>query len=140
MVIRALILTFITLSFSGCGEEGLKYAKVEGTVTVDGKPAQTGTVLFVPQQGTEGGVSSGTITKDGTYTLVGPKGKGVVVGTHKILVQCPMEGSGPDSGQDPQQGAPPCIIPAKYANERSSDITKEVTEGENKIDIQLTSG
>lgn len=130
----------IPVALSGCGkDDGPTYASVKGKVTLDGQPVQSGTVLFLPQAGTEGGASSGTINRDGTFELVGPAGKGVVVGTHRVLVQCPAEGSGPDTGDNPLDNAPPCKIPAWYANERTSGIEKSVDEGENDIVIELSS-
>ncbi|GAB4137731.1 MAG: hypothetical protein Tsb009_05400 [Planctomycetaceae bacterium] len=123
---------------AGCGgDDGPVYAKVTGKVTLNGKPVPNGTVLFVPQGDTQGGVATGAIAKDGTFTLVGPSGKGVPVGKHKVLVQCIEESSGPDSDQNPLEGMAKCVIPVKYTSEKTSDIIKTVEEGEQTINIEL---
>jgi hypothetical protein len=123
---------------SGCGkEEGPTYAKVTGKVTLNGGTVPNGTVFFVPIDGTEGGASSGAIGKDGTYTLVGPKGKGVVVGTHKVFFQCVEDVSGPTAGSDPNKGMAKCRIPLKYQLDKTSDITKKVVEGDNTVNIDI---
>ena len=106
----AACLSFAFLVSGGDKEEGPTYAKVTGKVTLNGDPVPNGTVFFVPIEGTEGGASSGAIGKDGTYTLVGPKGKGVVVGTHKIFFQCGEDVSGPTAGSDPNKGLAKCRI------------------------------
>lgn len=117
----------------------MTYASVKGSVTLDGKPMQSGSVTFVPKQGTDGGGSSGIIGKDGTFELVGPKGQGVPIGEYTILVHCPQEGSGPDTGENPSADVPPCTVPRKYTLETSSDITNNVKEGTNEVQIELFS-
>jgi len=129
-----------TLGLAGCGGEvGPEYGKVKGTVTLDGQPVEIGNITFLPTGETKGPASGALIAADGTYELVGPGGKGVVVGTHQVTVACPEAGSGPSTGEDPQAGNAPCVIPAKYGDPRTSKITKEVKSGEdNVINIELT--
>jgi len=138
-VIAAMVPLFLLALVAGCGdEEGPTYAKVRGKVTLNGKTVQSGTVQFVPLDSSEkGGVANGIISRDGTYEIIGVRGQGVVIGKHRVLVQCPMAVSGPSSGANPQKGLPPCNIPEKYGTEKTSDIIEEVKEGENKIDIKL---
>lgn len=134
------VVAILPLTICSCGsEDGPTYAKVTGKVTLDGKAVQSGTVYFMPTGGTEGGTAIGRIDKEGHYTLVGPRGKGIVVGSHKVAVQCPEEGSGPDSGQNPNAGAPPCKIPTKYTDLNKPILSKTVDEGENVINIDLSS-
>lgn len=135
--VKALIICLLLCA--GCGkEDGPTYAKVTGKVTLDGKPVQSGTVYFMPSGGTEGGAAIGRIDKEGNYTLTGPRGKGIVIGSHKVALKCPEEGSGPDSGQNPNAGAPPCKIPSKYADLNKPILSKTVGEGDNVIDIELS--
>jgi hypothetical protein len=122
----------------GCGGDGgPTYATVKGTVKLDGEVIKLGTVIFLPTGDTKGPASAGEIMEDGTYEILGPAGKGVVVGTHKVMLLCPEEGSGPDTGEDPNADVGPCMIPDKYTQENSTDISETVSEGENTIDINL---
>ena len=124
---------------AGCGgEDGPTYATVTGKVTMDGEPIKVGSVIFIPSGETKGPASSGAIKEDGTYEILGPSGKGVVTGTHKVMLVCPEEGSGPGTGENPMADVGPCVIPLKYTQESSTDITKTVEEGENTIDLVLT--
>src|SRR6185295_6699697 len=68
----------------GCGKQGIERAIVYGTVKFGGKPMQTGTILFVPTEGTKTPPGAAQII-DGKYR-VEARG-GVPVGTHKIEIE-----------------------------------------------------
>lgn len=125
-------------SFSGCGgKEGPSFGQVTGKVTLDGQPVQAGIVMFIPDlaSGTTGPASQAQISSEGQYELAGPGGrKGALVGTHLVTV------AGPEVSSD-SSGQPGLSIklPERYKYEQSSGIKKEVLEGENTIDIELSS-
>lgn len=68
----------------GCGPGGPDIASVEGTVTMDGKPLEYATVVFIPT----GGRPAGAMTdKEGKYVLNFSAGrKGAIPGPNKIRV------------------------------------------------------
>lgn len=78
------------VGLASCGPgHGLNLGRVQGKVTVDGRPVTYGTVFFVPDasKGTDGPPAMGTITADGTYTLsTDSPGDGALVGHHKVGV------------------------------------------------------
>ncbi|MFM1904880.1 MAG: hypothetical protein RLZZ440_2780 [Planctomycetota bacterium] len=129
----------VLLVAAGCGGSGPRLARVEGVVTLDGKPLSTGRVTFWPAAGRSG---SGWIEADGSFRL-GTFGDadGAVVGPHKVAVtpasQTPT--GPPDFDRDgPVKGWPRSPIPARYSNPESSGLAFEVQPGRNRFEIDLT--
>ena len=67
----------------GCGKGG-NHASIHGQVTLDGKPLEHGSILFVPIQGAKGVPTGGPIT-NGSYELLGPGGP--AIGVNRVEVQ-----------------------------------------------------
>jgi hypothetical protein len=130
-------LFLVCLVAIGCGSDGPKIGAVEGTVTVDGVPANTGSVVFTDAKGQ---TISGQIQADGKYRAVG-----VPVGDMKVTVTGPPTGvpapppiamkDGPGSAP----AGPPVKIPPKYGVAATSGLTFPVKSGTNSYPIQLTS-
>lgn len=125
---------------AGCGE---RLASLEGTVTIDGKPAPAGIAFeFAPSAG--GSPSYGTTDASGHYEAAYTfKKKGIEIGEHtvKLLpsnVETGMPVIGPDGKpvgpepEDPLKG-----IPQEYY-QQIEKITVEA--GANTHDIALTTG
>ena len=139
---RLLVLALL-LAASGCGRQAL--VKLEGKVTLDGKPLEGATVTFAPEGGA-GSPASGLTGSDGVFYLTTrTSGDGVAPGAYKVTVtkaagsevagmQQPNPSdpqamakamkefsekhkSAPDSGQKKGQ-----IIPAQYANVEKSPL------------------
>lgn len=131
------------LAIAGCAEkDGI--APVSGKVTLRGKPVSNASVAFYPSE--KGAPSSGTTKEDGTFelTVTGVQGvAGAKVGIHKVTVSAFKE-LGPkkkavDSGlgsiaMDAQpQVMRKSLLPIKYANMRTTDLSFEVKAGEDNI-------
>ena len=117
----------------GCGDRGPKLASVRGTVTYKGKPVPNGTVTFIPASGQH---ATGEIRPDGSYTLTSFRpGDGAIPGTYKVVVVAiqDMTGRLPED----RTPLPPPIVPNKYTSIATTDISVEVKEGENQIDLPL---
>ncbi|MCI0456927.1 MAG: hypothetical protein L0Z62_08110 [Gemmataceae bacterium] len=119
--ITALCATCLALTLAGCGDGT---HSVSGTVSFDGQPVETGTIVFEAADGGPGLASSGI--KNGKYELRSKAGKKKVV----ITAFRPK----PGTEKDPQPATEE-YIPAKYNTE--STLTKEVVAGENKFDFDL---
>jgi len=121
---------------SGCGP---RFGTVEGMVTVDGKPANNGTVIF---SGAGNRSAAGAIRPDGYYTA-----EKVPVGDVKVVIhQMVMMGGGPDRPgplkgfEDPATtDAKPVPIPKKYQSIETSGLTCTVTGGANEFNMDLSS-
>lgn len=140
------ILLFLT---AGCGGRGL--GKVNGRVTVDGKPVPNGTIMFYPE-GAQGAV--GSIAADGSYTLTTRKpGDGATIGKHKVAIHATNVGPGsmqePKSLDDELKGSPAntgkilvagkvtWVVPEKYSTAEQSPLTAEVKAGANTINFDI---
>ena len=66
MVATRRILLAAALCFSGCGSDEMPTTAVSGTVTVDGIPATSGLVYFVPLKGPS---AAGKLDSEGHFQL-----------------------------------------------------------------------
>ena len=117
------------LTGCGKGEVGPEFAQAKGVVTYQGKPLKTGQVSFIPDgsKGTKGPMSSGAINEQGEFVLQTFKpADGAVVGFHQVVVT-----SYKASPFDPNNPSPPLesisLIPVKYGDQKTSELTAEVT-------------
>jgi hypothetical protein len=112
----------IALLVVGCGKPVAR-----GKVSYKGQALNSGSVTFV---GADGKEKSSAINPDGTYSIIEPPKGEVKVGVSVSTA------SGSISAPPP--GAPrPVIIPATYADPKTSGITKTVGKGSQTIDIDL---
>src|SRR5262245_48633374 len=127
-------------------------ASVTGTVTFDGKPVTTGSVIFYSDSGR---VDSGLLDADGKYSV--PRAP---VGVVKVAVKSSMgtkavggraaPPSGPPGGKGKQkkasseEGKPPpettvvkSLIPERYSDPEQSGLIYTIKSGNQVIDIDL---
>jgi hypothetical protein len=127
--------------------------EVTGQVTMDGEPLANALVSFTPVEG--GAAAVGTTDASGNYSLVSLGKKGAVIGQHTVSVTTVKEveaastaemGSDSDAymaqatGQDTSAYDNATVeepIPAKYNT--ATELTEEVTSGQNTINLELTS-
>jgi hypothetical protein len=153
---------FAALLALGCKTSSTP-ARVSGTVKYNGKLVTGGTIAFHPTGGEVAGNYSCTIKADGTYQGTDfPAGECTVTVETESINPNPkdrpkdvkMEGGGGEF--NPKEmlnkrrgigGVPEDAgkttgeyveIPKKYADVKSSGITKTLSKGSNKIDIDLT--
>lgn len=120
----------------GCGRGArLQTAKVSGTVSLDGKPLDRGTVIFTPASGR---AATGKVQPDGSYTLETYRpGDGAILGTHRVAVIARQELPG-DGLLGNRSG--PSLIPEFYGDSGKSGLSFEVmTDGPNVYHIELRS-
>ena len=128
--------TLCMLCFFGCADSGPATAEVSGTVLLDGRPIEEGSIQFIPVGGSRG-PGSGGIIQDGQYRI--PRQKGVVVGTNRVELRA-FKNAGTKI-QDPT--APPGVrtearvqaFPPEF-NDRST-VVKEIRAGSNTIDFDV---
>jgi hypothetical protein len=112
------------LSLSGCGGDGVQRVPVKGTVTLDGKPVQKGTVIFHPDD-TKGNTlatdAQGIIDGEGHFEVyVGAKA-GIPTGWYNVAVV-----SAEDA--DPKTYKQVFLVPVRFSNWRTAQISREVVE------------
>lgn len=120
----------------GCGG-GADRASVSGTVTLDQRPVEAGSISFVPIEGTQS-PSAGAVITNGQYDI--PRDKGPMVGVFRVEIHAPHK-----TGKKVPVGspAPPGTladevidaVPATY-NTRST-LRCEVKAGSNTLNFDL---
>lgn len=138
----ALVGVVVAVGIAGCTDSGPKTARVKGTLTINGEPANNVTVSFVPLDSSQP-AASGQVT-DGSFELFsGVQGTpGAAPGKYKVVLAAVanadadaaayMSGQG---GAPPQQELP---FPEKYKDASTSDKEVEVTSGSNDIKIDIS--
>jgi len=123
------------MGVNGCGKSGVPRAAVEGTVTFEGAPIESGTIRFVPQTGVSGPPVELEV-KDGKYRSASNTAATVglnvvqVVATRKTgkTIKTIMG----EEAEEVEQ-----FIPSKY-NE-ASELTVDVQSKRNEFNFDLTS-
>ncbi len=115
--------------FVGCGPES-NVALITGTVSIDGKPADKGSISFIPVNGV--GPTAGTELKEGKFSSQAAIGEckveirvSKVVGKKKLY----------DTPDSPVQDLMEEVLPSKY-NE-ASELRIEIKKGKNEKDWDL---
>jgi len=114
----------------GCGDGRvvLPEAPVAGTVTYQGKPLSKGRIVFFHPSGQAKGADIGV---DGAFNLVAFQGKNQVM----VILREP-------DGSNLSPGGPPLVrgkslVPERYAEPGSTDLSFDVEPGENKAEFEL---
>jgi hypothetical protein len=114
---------------AGCSEP--RTGRVRGVVSVDGKPAKTGSIAFFPVEGR--GVTAGGAINEGKYAVEAALGK------VKVEIRVPKV-VGEEKAYDTPDSAMKQIteeaLPAKYNDE--TELRIEVTPGEMTKDFDLS--
>ena len=118
----------------GCGQGPSNRASVAGKVTVEGKPLEEGSSVFVPTEDTAGPTAGGRIL-NGSYSIGAQKGP--VVGTARVEIRAVREtGKISTYGFDAGQKERVQYIPARYNDD--SQLRADLKRGRNSIDFELT--
>jgi hypothetical protein len=151
----------LVLAALSCGCQG-RPTKVEGIVTLDGKPVEGATVTFLPKDGS-GRSASGLTGSDGVFHLTTfNTGDGALPGTYKVTVTIheSVTGSGPPNTSSPDsmkkimmegfkksdteargKSKKPSPIPAVYREVRSTPLQYQVpVDGRLALELKSTGG
>ena len=126
---RGTMAGLLLLLAAGCGGDAEQTAEVQGRVYYQGKPLESGTVVFVPDpsRGGSGPLARAEIQADGRYRLRTGDKSGAVPGWHRVTVAP----GGP-------AGSPTRTLPPRFSDPESSGQCHEVKPGqENTIDLHL---
>lgn len=138
---QAACIITIAILLNGCTDQPRpEYAKVEGTVRINGKPEHGLSVRFSPDP--EKGnalpaIATGITNGQGKYTLQyeyrGEEGEGAPVGWHRVTIVDTKVGFTPQ-GQQPK----PSAVPYEYGNPSTTPLVIEVKPGESQtIDLDV---
>jgi hypothetical protein len=146
--IMSMIAGLALLPVIGCGpDDGIgKRYPVSGTVTYQGKPVPRGTVTFTPES-TEGRPAAADIDPDGSYTATtATPGDGMLPGKYRVSIHAVESDMSVVKGKvggthrvDLIAKAPKkALVPSKYADPSTSQLTVEVKPESNTFDFKLT--
>ena len=136
LIRKGIIFAFFFLAIPlviGCGPGRPETAKVQGTVTYEGKPLDGARVTFYPS----GSRPAGGITDaEGKFNLMTfEQGDGVILGECGVAI-AKSKGT-PPSPQNPM-GTMIYLIPKRYSSPKTSGLIRKVESGENNFTFDLT--
>lgn len=125
-----LVLVGCIILTSGCGPES-KMGTISGTVSVDGKPAENGSISFTPVDGMA--QNSGAAIQQGKFTSQVPIGESKVeIRVPKVVGKKKLY----DTPDSPEQEIMAEVLPAKY-NE-STELRVTAAKGKNEKNFELS--
>jgi len=134
--LQSLCVASLSLAFLmslGCGGSGM--TKVDGAVTLDGKPLEDGSISFEPADG-KGPTAGGTI-EAGEYAIEVPPGSKIVrITATKVVGQKPMYKGRPDS---PMMEIRKDIIPPEYNTKSTLTLNVESSPTPGNFDLKSAS-
>jgi predicted small lipoprotein YifL len=136
------------VGFLGCGPKGPVVVPVSGVVTLDGRPVEKASVVFMPADG-QPQPATGVTDAAGKFSLVtviGPNDHaGALPGNYRVVVtKATMSGALADEtglSVDGMQGGIKMewLIPEKYSRPDSSGLTAQVQPGMAEVALGLQS-
>jgi hypothetical protein len=109
------------------------FGTVEGTVSLDEKPLDGGSVNFYPAE--SGALSYSNIGTDGSYQIRTASRQGVLPGKYVATVS--WRSGPPSPGMTLRQIQALEKVPLRYCDKETSDLHFEVKPGRNSIDLKL---
>ena len=131
---------FLALSFlSGCGEAGGEPCSVKGSISLNGIPIETGTIVLEPQG--QGGARGGASIKNGKYEI--PIERGMWVGSFIVRVTGFRETGETEAPFETLEGEVADdiavveeLVPHEFNSK--STLNVELEGGENERNFELT--
>lgn len=136
----AFVVLFIAM---GCGGSDVKpianLVPCSGTITLDGKPLDHGTVGFEPFVPNVGRSASGSI-KEGRFVVsTSASSPGVVAGKYLVSVQSFDQEKTTSTNPSDMAKKPVSLIPEKYVDVKLSGLVVEVKSGMPPVKLELVS-
>jgi hypothetical protein len=126
------------VSYSGCGKGRIPTYAVNGTVTVDGAPAEGAIVVFCPVDPLPEVANlrpAGKTDSSGQFKLTTfDPSDGAPAGQYKILVKWPA--ATPGNGREDRPGAVnrgPDRLKGKYYNQDTTPLSAKIEKGTNNL-------
>jgi hypothetical protein len=131
---KALVLISVAVSAFGCNRAE-PLGRIRGRVTFLGAPVTEGLVVFNNAQ--KGIFMTAALNKDGTYVVTSAAGRGLPLGQYRVTVAPPIEEAVLGPNFEPPPVKPYPNIPDRFRDVKTSDLSLEVKEGENVLNIDM---
>jgi hypothetical protein len=130
-VSQCILLPVIALALSGCGNRF--GAQVSGRVTISGKPATHGMIVFHPVE--SGPLAASTISTSGRYQLTTAGERSLEPGDYLVTITI-VEPNASNSARDVQP--PKTFVDLRYGSKDTSGLQCHIEPGSNTLDWDLT--
>jgi len=131
-----LVVATVALVVCGCADS--QRQPVEGTVTFDGSPLESGTIMFIPEQGTSG-PTAGARIENGKFSIA-PEGS-VFAGKFRVTITATRPST--TNKVFDYETRQMVIVPEQFIPKRYNDDSELVVDvdagGTNNFDFPLTS-
>jgi len=125
-LVEPFLLAFsLIASTAGCGESEPEMIPVRGTVTLDGKPATEGGVVFI-DAGNPMSKVVGSIQSDGTYSIISRRTPGAPAGEYRVTVLVTKTKKDANGNYT---GLPRTLSNKQFSNPNTTPLKVEVKEG-----------
>lgn len=126
----------LLVAAAGCNRKP-QPVPVHGTVTLDGKPVAAAAVMFEPVAG--GPVGSAVTDAQGVYTLMTANQAGAFPGQYRAtVVKQITTGVNADETVGPLGPQIQWIVPQRYNNAKTAELTVDVQAGQQDYPLVLT--
>ncbi len=134
--IKLVVLLGLLATALGCGSSGPPLIPVKGKVTIDGKPATEGGVVFHSVENPMVQLI-GNISPEGEYSMMSKKEFGAPPGQYRVTV---MVTETPKRPNGQPMGLPKTVSNPKYADTGKTPLTLKVAPdaGANAYDLAVT--
>lgn len=128
---------------TGCGQSAaaqpLASAAVMGVITLNGQPANSVLVKFIPIEGTRGYGGNAFSDASGQYVLANSTGSNQLpIGKYKVTVETFRPPEDPElAAQFPVPAGKPTPVPLRFGSETDTPLTASVESNAAAIDINL---
>ena len=140
-----LLTALSVLTFSGCGGGNDGRVAISGSVTLDGKPLDGGTIAFIGGGG--GSLATASTNKEGKFQIQ------VALGLNKVAISKDDPAAAIQTAVKPedmlmgtdaeykaqQQSKPKELVPVKYSKPDSSGLSFDIVSGMQPLSIGLSS-
>ena len=136
--LRLVLLPAVLLFLCGCSGSKADRGAIHGAVTLNGKPLEQGSILFMPMEGTRGTVAGAEI-KDGRYQLSATTGP--AVGWSRVEIRA-MRKTGrmvPKAFGRPGEMVPEKAEAVSPKFNSKTELKVEIKPGDNTADFKVSS-
>ncbi|MDZ4819285.1 MAG: hypothetical protein SGJ20_09960 [Planctomycetota bacterium] len=142
------LLATMSLTVIGCGRAGVERASIDGNVSINGQPVESGSIRFISLE-PGGGPSVGGQIQDGKYDI--DEQKGPTLGKHRVEVQVPfrtgrkirspfaLPPTNPAEATDPAAMVDEWAEKAPPQYNTKSTLSVTIEPGQNEHDIEMRS-
>ena len=125
------LITILPIGLSGCS--GNNRQAVEGTITMDGQPMNSGMIDFKPLDADNASTSGTSTNEQGHFTI--PADKGLLPGRYRVNIQLWEETN--RTFFDPNQQKP-VKITAPVQFKEGNQLEATIVDGDNQLQFELT--